>query len=298
MPRCLCCSEGMTGFDDDASPGRPRRVPRCELRLLHASDCHLGLSTQMTSNEEAFAALIDLAVSQNVDAIVVAGDMFDSPRVGPSILDWTARQLDRVQCPVVILPGNHDIYGDRSAFASLDFEQRCRDVHVLDQPGGELICLPDLDVAFFGRAVHDHDPSFRPVADVPPRPDMGWCVVIGHGLLLDDDRPTERGSPIYPSDLARIDWDYVALGHLPTFKHVQSVRVPVVYSGNTARSRDGRPGAVLVEMDPERGVTPTWTPLDALPGDPTTGDRSYAAAQVTVRASAGAPTPQETMRSG
>ena len=247
--------------DGGAAPRR-QRAPQRELRLLHASDCHLGLSSRMSPNEDAFVALIDLAVAEAVDALVIAGDLFDTPRAGLPALEWTAAQLDRLPCPAVILPGNHDIYGEQSVFTTMDFERRCANVHVLDEPGGELVCLPELDAAFFGRAVHDHAPSFRPMADVPPRPDAGWCVLIGHGLVLDSEEPSGRGSPIYPSELAAIDWDYVALGHVATYQVVQAEPVPVVYAGNTARSYGGRPGAVLVEMIPEAGVTATWTALD------------------------------------
>jgi len=247
---------------DDAATGGRRRMPQRRVRLLHASDCHLGLSTRMSANEDAFVALVDLALSEDVDALVIAGDMFDTPRVGPAALEWTASQLDRLSCAAVIVPGNHDIFGEQSAFTTLDFEQRCTNVHVLDEPGGELLRLTELDASFFGRAVHDHAPSFRPRAAVPPRPDTGWCVLIGHGLLVEADGPTDRGSPIYRSDLEGIDWDYVALGHVATFQVVQAAPVPVVYAGNTARSYGGRPGAVLVEMIPERGVTATWTALD------------------------------------
>lgn len=239
-----------------------RRPPQRQLRLLHASDCHLGLSSRISANEEAFVALVDLAVSEDVDVLVIAGDMFDTPRVGLPALEWAASQLDRLPGATVILPGNHDIFGEQSAFTTMDFEQRCTNVHVLDEPGGELLRLRELDASFFGRAVHDHAPSFRPIADVPPRPDTGWCVVIGHGLLLDGDAPTLRGSPIYRRDLAGIDWDYVALGHVGSFQIVQSTPVPVVYAGDTAHSSGGHPGAVLVEMIPEHGVTVTWTALD------------------------------------
>jgi len=238
-----------------------RKLPAREVRLLHASDTHLGLAATPTANERAFVALIDYATSNDVHVLVLAGDVFDSSRVGLKILEWTAAELNRLDCPVVILPGNHDIHGDVSAFATFDFELHCPNVHVLDEPGGESVHLPSLDVTFFGRAVYDHQSSFRPLADIPPRPDTGWCVVIGHGLVLGDDGPTDRGSPIFPSDLNVIDWDYVALGHVSTYEQIQLEPAPVFYSGNLASSRDGIPGAVLVEMVPLRGVYPTWIPL-------------------------------------
>ena len=238
------------------------RGPARDLRLLHTSDCHLGSMPGPTAKEDAFAALIDLAVSTRADALLIAGDLFDTPRAAGEILDWTAEQLSRAPCPVVLLPGNHDWHEDQSPFLRIDFEQQCPNVHVLDEPDGEVVVLADLDAAFFGRPVLDHAPSFRPIADLPSRPDVGWCIVMGHGLVVDTDQPTRRGSPIYPRDLVGVDWDYVALGHWGRYREVQTEPVPVVYPGDTACSHDGRPGAVVVELSSAEGVTPTWTPLD------------------------------------
>jgi DNA repair exonuclease SbcCD nuclease subunit len=231
---------------------------RRAFRLVHTSDCHLG--PHAVREEKAFADLVDLALRASADVVVIAGDMFDSPRVQAPLLEWAAGQLDRLPCPVVVLPGNHDVFDDDSVFRTLDFERECRDVHVLDAPGGDAVAFDALGVTFFGRPVLDHDPSFRPLADLPPRPD-GWGVIVGHGLVVDDDRPTLRGSPIYPRDLAAVDWDYVALGHVDRFRVVQSSPVPVCYAGNTAYSGGGDPGAVVVDFGPGGTVTPRWCAL-------------------------------------
>jgi DNA repair exonuclease SbcCD nuclease subunit len=245
---------------------------RQAFRLVHTSDCHLG--PHAAREEAAFQGLVDLAARVGADVVVIAGDMFDSPRVQVPLLEWAAGQLDRLPCPTVVLPGNHDVFDDDSVFRSLDFERECRDVHVLDAPGGEAVVIADLGVTFFGRPVLDHDPSFRPLADLPPRPD-GWGIVVGHGLVVEDDRPTVRGSPIYPRDVAAVDWDYVALGHVDRFRVVQSSPVPVCYAGNTAYSGAGHPGAVVVDFCADGSVTPRWS---ALAADDASGARAQAGA--------------------
>jgi DNA repair protein SbcD/Mre11 len=233
---------------------------RRALRLVHTSDCHLGMGP-LGREEDAFARLVGFTILAGADVLVISGDMFDSPRAQVHTLEWAAGQLDLLPCPAVVLPGNHDVFGDDSVFQTLDFEQRCRDVHVLDEPGGDAVVLERLGVTFFGRPVVDHEPAFRPLADLPARPARGWGVVVGHGLVMDDDRATERSSPIYPSDLKAVDWDYVALGHVDRFRIVQTDPVPVCYAGNTAHSSGGHAGAVVVDFHGDGTVAPRWCPL-------------------------------------
>lgn len=189
----------------------------------------------------------------------MAGDLFDTPRAAGEILDWTAEQLGRARCPVVILPGNHDWHEDQSPFLRVDFEQQCPNVHVLDEPDGEVLLLEDLGAAIFGRPVLNHASSFRPIADLPARPDVGWCIVMGHGLVVDTDHPTHRGR----------------------YREVQAELVPVVYGRyrvflrRAAGRRDRRPIAGA-GRDPEvdrpqlsryrprplgRGRGPRWRPI-------------------------------------
>lgn len=90
------------------------------IRLLHTADWHLGASLQGWPREAehraALAQLIALAKTRDVDAVIVAGDVFDS--LNPSaeaqrLLYDTLRDL-RAACPratIVLLAGNHDPAG-------------------------------------------------------------------------------------------------------------------------------------------------------------------------------------------
>jgi DNA repair exonuclease SbcCD nuclease subunit len=173
---------------------------------------------------------------------------------------WTAGQLRRLGRPVVVLPGNHDHIGPGSIYRNHDITARGSSVMLLDNPRGRLIKLPDISI--WGRGVEDHDPSFRPLQGLPPRPATGWCIALAHGLVVDSDQPSTRGSPIYPRDLASVGWDYVALGHWPMFRVIPECPVPAVYAGPTARSHLGEPGAVVVDISASRGAVAEWRRLD------------------------------------
>lgn len=90
------------------------------IRLIHTADWHLGATLQGWSREAehraALAQLIELARAREVDAIIVAGDIFDS--LNPSaeaqrLLYDTLRDL-RAAVPhaaIVLIAGNHDPAG-------------------------------------------------------------------------------------------------------------------------------------------------------------------------------------------
>ncbi|MCR6492947.1 exonuclease SbcCD subunit D [Cellulomonas sp. P24] len=84
------------------------------MRLLHTSDWHLGRSLHGVDLLEHQAAyldhLVDLARSERVDAVLVAGDVYDRavpPVEAVTLLSETLTRLAEVTT-VVVTPGNHD----------------------------------------------------------------------------------------------------------------------------------------------------------------------------------------------
>ncbi|MGE0879148.1 MAG: exonuclease SbcCD subunit D [Acidimicrobiia bacterium] len=235
-------------------------TPRRRTRLLHTSDVHLGTS-HLAREELAFERFVDLAVAEQVDAVIIAGDLFDHSRVNDDLMEWTAAQLDRLPCPAVLHTGNHDQLDDHSVYHRFKPEVRCRDVVFIDDFDGQVIEVPGTDVTVWGRAMFEHEPSFRPVAAVPERPGDRWAIIVAHGLMMDDENPTYRSSPIYPSDFHGLDWDYVALGHVHAHRIYRLGSMTACYPGATAYSVKGEPGAVLVDLQEGRHVELTWRPL-------------------------------------
>lgn len=90
------------------------------IRLLHTADWHLGQTLMGWSREEeharALAHLVDLAEAHDVDALVVAGDVFDTQNPSEraeALLFRTLLELRRrlPRVVAVIVAGNHDPAG-------------------------------------------------------------------------------------------------------------------------------------------------------------------------------------------
>jgi exonuclease SbcD len=85
------------------------------MRLLHTSDWHLGRALHGESLLAPQAGFLDWllteAVSQQVDAVVVAGDVYDRavpPVDAVRLLDRTLTAFARAGIPMLITSGNHD----------------------------------------------------------------------------------------------------------------------------------------------------------------------------------------------
>ena len=84
------------------------------MRILHTSDWHLGRTFHGRVLDDAHAAfsdhLVELVTTESVDAVLVAGDVYDRaipPNDAVALLDETLRRLTE-HTRVVLTPGNHD----------------------------------------------------------------------------------------------------------------------------------------------------------------------------------------------
>ncbi|WP_017891802.1 exonuclease subunit SbcD [Serratia sp. S4] len=85
------------------------------MRLIHTSDWHLGqyfLTKSRAAEHQAFLRwLIEQIEQQQVDALIVAGDLFDTgspPSYARELYNRFVVDLQRTGCQLVVLGGNHD----------------------------------------------------------------------------------------------------------------------------------------------------------------------------------------------
>jgi len=96
------------------------------VRFLHTADWHVGKPLRGRSRMDEYAKALEqvagIAVDRKVDAVLLAGDVFDSPAPPPEaeklVYDFLARLLpERIAC--VVIAGNHDHPRKLAALATL-----------------------------------------------------------------------------------------------------------------------------------------------------------------------------------
>lgn len=211
------------------------------MRLLHTADWHLGRSFHGEGLLDAQAAwvdwLVELAAASSVDAILVAGDLYDRalpPVDAVRLADEALARLAAV-APVVVIAGNHDS-ATRLGFGSSLLARA--GLHLRTEPlrAGEPVLLGDValypipylepDVVRAGLGVQErgHGPVLAAAmalvrADLARRPAGTRSVVAAHAFVTgavpsESERELSIGgaSSVPPGLFAGVD--YLALGHI------------------------------------------------------------------------------------
>jgi len=232
---------------------------RRTLRVLHTADVHLGSDGYGTAEEQvahrerhrrALSRVVDRALADRVDLVLIAGDLFDHNRVPDDEVAFAAAQLARLRQPVVLLPGNHDVLCTGAIYDRHDIGGGAENVHVIREPDGQLVDLPELDTIVWGRAMEEHSPAYRPLAHIPGRDRRRWCLALAHGFFYEQRGRAERSSPIFADEIRDTGWDYVALGHQHVQTDVSQGAVSAHYAGAPVIEWSGsEPGASVLHID-------------------------------------------------
>ena len=211
------------------------------MRFLHLSDLHLGKRvcefSMLDDQRYILEQILSLLDSHPVDAVLLAGDLYDKP-VPPAeavrLLDWFLTELSHRELPVFAISGNHDS-ADRVAFGSaLLAESRVyvspvfsgppEPITLTDAHGPvDLYLLPFLKPAMVRHVwpdapIESYNDALACVLDHCSPDPARRSVLVAHQFVAgaascESEEPSVGG--IDWVDAALFDkFDYVALGHL------------------------------------------------------------------------------------
>jgi DNA repair exonuclease SbcCD nuclease subunit len=233
------------------------------LRFIHTADWQLGLKLAFVAGDagavarfqrfEVVRKIAELAKEREVDAVVVAGDVFDDNAVGEDSLQRARDALGAyAPIPVLLLPGNHDAATPDCALRRLGAGAH---VHALldDAP---FVLSGDARARFHPCPLRRRHERNDPSHALPPRAAGDPILVaVAHGGLIDFTEGLESKNLIDWQRVLVKGYDYLALGD---WHGTLSFDPRVWYSGapEPTRFKEKRPGyALVVEIDGP-GATP------------------------------------------
>lgn len=252
------------------------------MKFIHTSDWHLGRQFHNVSLLDDQQAVLDQLIqyieNNPVDAVVVAGDIYDRsvpPTIAIELLNKVVKRIcGELYTPMILISGNHD-GAERLGFGSeqmknaglhiiSNFEDMLTPVVIETESAGQ--------VAFYGMPYNDpeqvrfayqepvstHDQAHKLLAEKiteqfqPEQRNVlvSHCFVDG-AIESESERPLSIGGSDRVSHEHFLNFDYVALGHLhqPQKKGEEYIR----YSGSLMKYSFGeqnqKKGFTLVEID-------------------------------------------------
>ncbi|MDL5140788.1 exonuclease subunit SbcD [Bacillus atrophaeus] len=239
------------------------------MRILHTADWHLGKTLEGRSrlNEQAefLEELNRIVKEEKIDAVVMAGDAFDTvnpPALAEQLFYESLSALsDRGKRPVVVIAGNHDNPDRLSAASPLTTEHgihligypKTEPVHIEVPSADELLAVAALAYpsearlnevlsdTFEEKLLRDHyDIKIRQAFEHMSRQCQKGAVKIAASHLYvaggnqtDSERPIEVGGAYtVAAESLPADAAYVALGHLHRPQTIKRAKTLARYSGS------------------------------------------------------------------
>jgi DNA repair exonuclease SbcCD nuclease subunit len=240
-------------------------------RFLHTADWQAGKPFGNVPGDagaalrrqriDTIANLAKLATEQQVDAVLVAGDAFDSNEVEDRTINQVLAALSPFAGPWIFLPGNHDAALPHSVWSRLRRLSSSDTIIIADRPEpielqhGSAVILP----APLRRRRESSDLTawFDAAATRPGAIRVG----LAHGSVANRlPAGSEAANTIAEDRAQSADLDYLALGD---WHGTLQIADKTWYSGTpeTDRHRDNQSGNVLVVEIDGHGAVPRVTAM-------------------------------------
>lgn len=229
------------------------------IKILHTADVHLDSPLRslalrdaelrekvQTSSRTALTRIVETAISEDVAALLIAGDLFDGAERSARTAAFLMLQLERLRARgirVFYIKGNHDAENPLTGELSLP-----DNVHVFDGRGGKVQLTEDVWIHGVSFANRHAPESLLPKFHAPVEGAINIAML--HTSLVGAEGH-DPYAPCTVADLAAAGFDYWALGHVHR-RQVHS-KVPWIVMPGTPQGRDiGEPGpksATLLTID-------------------------------------------------
>lgn len=223
-----------------------------KIKVLHCADLHFDTPfkeldkevSDISKNEllEVFKNIIDLTIKENVEVLLIAGDVFDNLTVNKNTLFFISDQIKRIKnIKVFISPGNHDPYNEKSFYNMINWPEN---VHIF-KGDMEFKEVEELNLIVWGAGFRNNYENETLLKKVNIDNDK-INIMLLHGEITSINSKNEY-NPIYINDIYESNMDYIALGHRHKFSGI-------LRAGMTTYAYSGCPQGRGFDEEGEKGV--------------------------------------------
>lgn len=231
------------------------------MKVLITSDGHLNKGEPERLG--TFLQLVEQGIEEEIDALLVGGDLFHSNRAFRSLKGEITRHMRKLgpDFEVLTVPGNHDSEVSSSNFLGknftvLDEKNRRKEVYSREDKL-EVIGLPFTEGT-----------STAETGNILPKPSEGVnSILLTHGSLIDPngnyaftgplDEREDKEHLLFREDLEKIEYDLVVLGHWHGTKLIEGREGYFLYPGSfipVSRREKGEKYYWILEITGEEAI--------------------------------------------
>ncbi|WP_286908288.1 metallophosphoesterase family protein [Clostridium sp. UBA1652] len=199
------------------------------VKILHGADFHfdtpfkeLSASMGEKRNEDikkSFESLINIVKEEDVEILLLCGDIFDNKCIKKSTLEFLKDRLESInKTKVFIVAGNHDPLNDRSFYNLLTWPEN---VHIFSNDM-EAVVLEDLKTVVYGKSFSSNyeKASLLKGFQVPVEHKEYINIMALHGEIARGEQENEY-NPLTLEEIRNSKLDYLALGHRHGFSNIK-----------------------------------------------------------------------------
>lgn len=242
------------------------------MRFLHTADWHIGKTLNgfnlLPEQVATFKQIVKVAIDQQVDAVVIAGDLYDRSIPSEAAVDQLNTMLQELNLtdhfPLLAISGNHDSaprlragaqwYSYQSFYLKTQLGEAFRPVTIKDT---QFFLLPFFGIQEVRNYFHDdriknvNDAMQRVVAEMIDHfDDDKHHVLVAHFFAAGSQHTAESETLVEVGGLSAVStdvlvpFDYVALGHLHNRRALDEEKIkysgsPMKFSVSEAKQEKG-----------------------------------------------------------
>ncbi len=204
------------------------------MKFAHMGDCHLGgwrYPELQEVNMKSFSKALDICITEKVDMVLMAGDIFDSAYPPIEILKKTFREFKKLydsKIPCFIIAGSHDYSVSGKTFLDvLEHAGFCKNVFIYEEKEEKIILQPTIsgNYALYGYPGMKSGLEVEGLKKTKIQDSPGFFKIFMLHTALKEAIGNMPAPSISISELPLAD--YYALGHL----HIEFGKSNIAYSG-------------------------------------------------------------------
>ena len=249
-------------------------------KFIHTADLHLGSRLHTTgeadsfvekeineSIEKSFKKICDTALREDIDFIIISGDLYDSEERSinaVSVFNEEAKKLNNDNIDIYVIAGNHDPYKGKK-----DILKVPENVHIFSSNQVEIKEIRNennnLMARILGQSYRGNADSRKMYSFFNTTDNSLFNIALLHTQL---DPNNNNYVPCSLNDLkSKDDINYWALGHIHKRKILNKKNPTIIYPG-IPQGRDfgetGLGGAYLVEVDDFKKININFIPTSTI----------------------------------